>query len=680
MKSPEPLPSFVNGQEKIRAEHLKRTAYIYMRQSSAGQVAYHRESQVNQERMAQRAELLGWSGDQVQIIRSDLGQSAREAQQRQGFQEMLSAISLGQVGIIFGYEVSRLSRNNSDWYRLLEAAALFDTLIADYDGIYDLNLFNDRLLLGLKGTMSEAELHLIQLRLVAGRKRQLERGEYRQFLPTGYCRLEDGTVIQDPDERVRQTLQLIFQKFRELPSCGKLLVYLKTEKILLPRRQVSGPQRGQILWKAPAYGALYAILTMPTYAGALVYGRRQSQAGRKSRVRKALEDWKYIHQDVYPAYISWEEFLDNQRRLQANATQAKNLGASREGSALLQGLVYCAKCGRKMVTAYKPCGRYSCETARRSYGEPLCAFLNASLLDQIVIQAFFEVLQPAQLDLLEILLQKEEDERWQLEQQWQNRLRQAEYETQRAQRQYELVEPENRLVTAELERRWESSLRNLQNIQADYESFLQKPRQINLSPELKEQFRHLCQHLPQLWEQIPNLQKKELLRCLISKVIVQRQKPELVEMKIVWLSGHFSQHQFQLPIFQNRDLSDYEQMLERIHTLWQQKLSDPVIAQILTAEGFTTARSDHISPYSVQVIRIQKRWLRSSSPKIESPVGYLKVPELAQRLGVQEAWIYTQIRKGRISASDFVRFPKRKLILFPDETVLFEKILKLKQT
>jgi DNA invertase Pin-like site-specific DNA recombinase len=492
MKSPETLPSFVNGQEKIRSEHRQRMAYIYRRQSSSGQVAYHRESQINQEKMAERAEALGWLKHQLQMVRSDLGQSAREAEQRQGFQEMLSAISLGRVGIIFAYEASRLSRNNSDWYRLLEAAALFDTLIADYDGIYDLNLFNDRLLLGLKGTMSEAELHLIQLRLVAGRKHQLERGEYRQFLPTGYIRLEDGTVIQDPDERVRQTLQLVFQKFRELPSCSKLLAYLKAKQILLPRRQVCGPQRGQLLWKTPAYGALYAILTIPSYAGALVYGRRQTQPGHKNRVRKAMEDWKYIHLDVYPAYISWEEFLDNQRRLESNAAQPKSLGASREGAALLQGLVYCGKCGRKMLTTHKPCGRYSCATARRSHAEPLCTFLNAGLLDQIVVQAFFEALQPAQLDLLEILLQKQQQDYAQLQKNWQNRLAQNQYEAQRAQRQYELVEPENRLVAAELERRWENSLRALQDSQDAYERFLQEPHQLNLGPEQKKQFRHLC--------------------------------------------------------------------------------------------------------------------------------------------------------------------------------------------
>lgn len=239
------------------------------------------------------------------MLRSDLGQSGRQATERQGFQEILSQVSLGQVGVIFGYEVSRLSRNNSDWYRLLEAAALFDTLIADYDGVYDLNLFNDHLLLGLKGTMSEAELHLIQLRLVAGRKSQLERGAYRQFLPTGYLRLEDGTVIQDPNEQVRQTFHLIFEKFGKLPSCTQLLAYLKQEQILIPRRQVSAIHRGELLWKAPAYGALYEILTNPTYAGALVYGRRSAQRGETTRLRKPMAEWTYIHQEVYPGYISW---------------------------------------------------------------------------------------------------------------------------------------------------------------------------------------------------------------------------------------------------------------------------------------------------------------------------------------------------------------------------------------
>lgn len=685
MINPKTNEMFINGQAKIRAEHRNRTAYIYMRQSTAAQVIYHRESQINQERMADRARLLGWDAAHVQIIRSDLGQSGREADNRQGFQMLLTEISLGRVGIIFGYEVSRLSRNNSDWYRLLEAAAIFDTLIADYDGIYDLNLFNDRLLLGLKGTMSEAELHLIQLRLVGGRNRQLERGVYRQFLPTGYIRLADGSVIQDPNQQVRHVFQLIFEKFREVSSCGQLLSYFCEENILIPRRQVSGIHKGEILWKLPTYSALYETLTTPTYAGTFVYGRRQTQRGTTTRLRKALDEWKYIHHDVYPGYITWDEYLENQDRLRNNrpATNPANelgAGAIREGSALLQGLVYCGICGQRMATAHTYQGRYCCQMLRRQFGEPNCQWVNAACIDPVVVQAFFEALQPAQFDALVSVVERHDQQYQQVKQYWQNRLQQATYAMQRAQRQYQAVEPENRLVAAELERRWEATLRDLQATQAAYETFEQDQQPLHLSPEMRQQFQQICQTLPALWDKLANSHKKALLRSLIAKVIVHRHKSDEVEIKIIWVSGHVSLHTTHVFVHQNQNLSNYDRMLGRIQELWQQNLHDKVIAQILTAEGFTTARLHHVSPYTVQNIRMEKRWLRSSSPRIETPTGYLKVAELAQQLQVQASWLYQCIRDGRIAPDDFVRFPKRNVILIRDEPNVLEKIRQLKQT
>ena len=685
MTTNEQMKTFLNGQEKIRVSHLDRAACIYLRQSTPGQVLYNRESLVNQERMADRAQLLGWDAARVQVIRTDLGQSGREAVQRQGFQQLLSAVSLGQVGIILGYEVSRLSRNNSDWYRLLEAAAIFDTLIADYDGVYDLNLFNDRLLLGLKGTMSEAELHLIQLRLSAGRKRQLERGVYQQCLPTGYVRLNDGTVLKDPDERVRQTLDLIFTTFRELPSCGKLLNYLCRNDILIPRRQISGVHQGDILWKRPTYGALYEILTIPTYAGTFVYGRRQAQRGTMTRLRKSMDEWKYIHHDIYPAYITWENYLDNQRKLRANrplssAHPDSDAGASRQGGALLQGLVFCGKCGHRLLTAYKPYGRYCCHTAKRQYGEPVCDQFKASVIDDVVVAAFFDALQPAQLDALEQVLADQEREYAQIKQNWQHRIRQATYETQRAQRQYNAVDPENRLVAAELERRWEATLRTLQETQSAYKAFERQRSPLELSPELCDQFRHICQTLPALWDELPNSDKKELLRSLVTRVIVQREKPDQVNLKIVWVSGHFSEHSTWIAIHHLKATSHYEQLVARIHDLWQQQLDDQAIAKRLTQEGFTSARLDHISPYTVQSIRMEKRWLTSSSPKIETPTGYLKVAELAERLQVGPHWLYKRIRDGQIEPENYVRHPKRGVILIGDESHIIERIQKLKQT
>jgi len=685
MTSPENVRAFVNGHDKIRPEHLKRMAYIYLRQSTAGQVLHHRESQVNQERMADRALGLGWDPAHIHIIRSDLGQSGREADNRHGFQMLLSEVSLGHVGIIFGYEVSRFSRNNSDWYRLLEAAALFDTLIADYDGIYDLNLFNDRLLLGLKGTMSEAELHLIQLRLTAGRKRQLERGVYRQFLPTGYVRLTDGTVIQDPNDRVRQAFQLIFTKFRDLGSCRKLLIYLRQHDVLVPRRQLGGSYKGEILWKRPTQGALYEILTMPTYAGAFVYGRRQSRRGQTTRVRKPMEAWSHIHHNVYPAYITWEEYLANQKQLRMNrpmayTNDASGPGRSGDGAALLQGLVLCGKCGHRMETLYKPHGRYHCEKLSRQFGDAKCGFVKASLVDQIVVQAFFEALQPAQLDALERVVAKHQQDNQQLRQAWHTRMQQATYEVQLAQRQYQAVDPENRLVAAELERRWEVKLRGFQETEAAYTAFENALPTLNLSPELCEQFRHICQRLPMLWPQLPHATQKTLLRSLISHATIHRHKQDQVEIKIGWISGHVSSYTTQVFIHRNQNVTDYDRLVERIEQLWQQNLHDRVIAQILTAEGFTSARVNRISSYTVQAIRMEKRWLRSSSPKITAPLGYTKVDDLAQRLGVQASWLYRCLREGRILPEMYMRHPKRRLILIRDEPSVIEKIQALKQT
>ncbi len=679
-------PAFIsNGQEKIRKTHVERQAYIYLRQSTPAQVLHHRESQLNQEQMAQRARQLGWHSDQVHIIRTDLGQSGRDATRRQGFQQLLSEVSLGRVGIIFGYEVSRLSRNNSDWHRLLELTAIFDTLIADYDGIYDLNLFNDRLLLGLKGTMSEAELHLMQLRLAAGRKRQLERGEYRSYLPTGYVRLDDGSVIKDANERIRYVLDLIFAKFRDFPSCTRLLQYFADHDIHLPRRQVSGIKQGEMLWKPPQYNALYEILTIPTYSGTFVYGRRQSQRGTLTRIRKPRDEWAYIHHNIYPAYITWEEYLANQDKLQANrpvvtANSARPAGASREGNALLQGLVFCGKCGHKMATVYKPYGRYTCQTAKRQFGKAVCEIIRAEVIDEMVTEAFFEAIQPAQLDALTAMLEHQDQDYAQLEQQWQYRLQQAQYDARRAQKQHNVVDPENRLVARELERRWEVTLQNLQEVQQGFDAFKKQRPASTISTELAEQFRQICQTLPRIWEQLTPRDKKDVLRSLIAKVILQRVQSDQINVKIVWVSGHFSEHVTWISIHRNQNTSHFDQLTKRIYTLWKQGVDDPAIAQQLTKEGFTSARLDHVSRYTVQVIRMKNRWLTSSSPKIDAPEGFIKVADLATRLNIPLKWLYRRIRDGQISSDDYVRYPKRDVILIRDEPLIIEKIQKLRQT
>jgi DNA invertase Pin-like site-specific DNA recombinase len=348
------------GHRKIKPHHHQRLACVYIRQSTTEQVRHNRESQLNQERMAERASQLGWSTSQVQLITEDLGKSGHSSKQRGGFRSLLSNISLGKVGIVFCYEVSRLARNSRDWHQLLEAAALFDTLIGDYDGIYDLHHFNDRLLLGLKGTMSEAELHLLHLRMSAGRTRQLERGAYRQILPTGLVRLECGDVIKDPDEQVRQVIGLVFDTFARLKSGSQVLHYLHRENILLPRRQIRGPEAGSVVWKRPSSSAIYSILGNPAYAGAFVYGRRQTDKSqpigtRLNRPRQwmPIESWEYVHHDQYPAYISWEVFLENQRLLKANRQHKWQPDGMKQGPFVMA--VHCCRVWYFVVIAATRC-------------------------------------------------------------------------------------------------------------------------------------------------------------------------------------------------------------------------------------------------------------------------------------------------------------------------------------
>ena len=666
--------------DKITPAHRQRQAYVYVRQSTPKQVQQHQESRRNQYALIQRAIDLGWPPDRIQVIDRDLGQSGQDGQ-RPGFQDLVAAVSLGQVGIIFAYEASRLARNNTDWYTLLDLATLVGTLIADIDGVYDPRQYNDRLLLGLRGILSEAELHLLQLRMAAGRQRQIERGTYRQHLPTGLVRLADHRVIKDPDLAVQHAIELVFSRFAELGSCQKVLRNFRDDGILLPRRQRAGLHAGQLLWRKPTQAALIDILHNPAYAGAFVYGRRgphpQRRPGQARSIRRSPTDWPTIQPDVYPAYISWEQFMANQTQLADNASTfaRRARGTPRHGAALLAGLVVCGRCGYQMRVAYKPQQRYTCTQLAASYGAATCLHVDGASLEQVVVTAFFTALAPAELDLLDDVLAAQQAEQTRLAQYYADQYRRTEYEAQLAQRHYQAVDPDNRLVTAELERHWEVALQAVVEARQAAERLTSQSPPPSLSPEMRDQLRDVGQTLPVWWQQgrFTPAQQKALLRSLIRRVIITRPMPDIVEAKVVWISGAISMLKVYPPVLRQADMADYEAFVARVLALGAAGHQDQAIADRLTTEGFRSARSNRVSVSMVAEIRRARGQISLTEQfKTQAKVdGQWTIFGLAQALKVHRNWLYTRIRNGTLPAT---RHAVTGHYLIPDDPTLFAKL------
>jgi DNA invertase Pin-like site-specific DNA recombinase len=677
-------------QTKITAEHLERKAIVYIRQSSLKQVRENLGSQFTQRALVERAQSLGWHPERIEVLDGDLGQSATATAGRDAFKALAAAVALDHVGIIFGWDASRLARNNADWYQLLDLAALFGTLIADAEGVYDPRVYNDRLLLGLQGTLSEAELHMLRQRLNAGRLSKVQRGDYAQHLPTGLVRLPDKCVQKDPDAQVCQAIELVFAQFEALGSCQKVLRYFKQHGVWLPRRQSSGLHRGEVLWKQPSAAAIYEILCNPAYAGAFVHGRRPIDPSRRKPgrpatgvIRRRLHQWPYIMQNAYPAYISWTQYLANQRRMNDNATRHNarcfpGRGAAREGAALLQGLATCGHCGHVMKVVYKPGVRYLCNGLSKEFAEPACAHLDGPSIEAFVVAAFFEAIQPAQLDALEAVLAQRHREHEYLVQHYHQQVQRAQYEASLARRRYEQVDPANRLVAGELERDWEDKLRALREAQETAERFAQQPAELAVPAELCQHLLHISQTLPQLWSgaQLSHAQRKELLRSLIARVILKRLAPDRVQVKIVWISGHFSEGVVVPPIHRQIEITGYDQLLLRIRQLWQAGYTDTQIAHTLSAEGVRSARNPHLSPTTVLNIRNQQHWLSRyhqyrQATKID---GQWTVQGLATELGVDRTWLYRRLADGSLGTPYVVRWLPYGNYLIQDDSALIERL------
>jgi DNA invertase Pin-like site-specific DNA recombinase len=673
----------VSTSELITPDHLSRQALIYVRQSSPNQTMTNQESLRLQYALRQRAAEFGWPTEAVVVIDADLGQTGSTAEGRHGFQDLVTRVTLGQVGIVFSYDVTRLSRNCSDWYQLLDLCGFRRCLIGDRDGIYDPASINGRMLLGLKGQISELELHTIKARLTAGLVNKARRGELALILPVGLVRDELGRVTKHPDTEVQSRIELVFTSFLQQRSLAKVMQHLITNELPLPRRD----RFGDVAWRRATVSSVGAILRNPAYAGAFAYGRTRSvrPAPGRPAAQKPLpvDQWRVLIRDRYPAYTDWDTFQrieamirDNHTEYQRNQTR----GLPRRGQALLHGVTYCGECGHKMVVQYKGRPTYICNYLRQQNGEPVCQRLPAAAIDEHVVGQFFAALAPAELDLLDRVraeLGRTHDDLRRAREQQLERLR---YQAGLAERQFQKADPDNRLVTAELEKRWEAALRELRQAEEQQarEAVAPVPEHAPLDPATRQALVAAGSSLPEWWraDRFTREQQKALLRCLIDKVVARRAAPDRVGCRIVWRGGETSTAEVRVTTGTLHGMTNYATMEQHVLAAARRGETDEQIATTLTRAGHRSPRHDVVLPSTVKAIRLRHRILtdrRQSHPR-HIP-GKLTVPQLASRLKVSVHWVYDRIHNDTITIT---RDRQTKLYLFPDTPDTLQRLGQLR--
>jgi DNA invertase Pin-like site-specific DNA recombinase len=582
---------------KMRLCHLQRQAKVYLRQSSPRQMVEHRESLARQYALRDRAVELGWPASNVVVIDQDLGLSGRSSEDRLGFQQLLADVAQDRVGLVLALEMSRLARNSRDWHNLFDLCAVRDVLLADEDGIYDPSDINDRLILGMKGIMSEMELHVMKIRLERGRRNKAQRGELFHSVPWGYVLLPDGTVALDPDEQVRAAVQRLFDAFLQLGTAYAVVRDLRQHDVKLPTRD----GRGQLTWRLATETIVNTALHHPLYAGAYSWGRRQTQThvdptGRmtQSRHQRPAAEWTVLLHDRVAGYITWEQYLANQGLLLENQRRPATKGTPGGGSALLAGLLFCGRCGRKMQVEYRTIrqGRYCCSRRRFVATDEVCGGLPARGLDELVTQQLLQALAPAAIELSLCAIAHASEHRRQHGTQLRQNLVRATYEAERVERQYQEVEPENRLVARTLEARWEAALKH-QGAAQDACDRLEHEESIKLGAVERRELEALSRDIPMLWHapETTARERKEMLRCLIERVEVTRSGTgQQTAVAIRWAGGFQSRHELCRTVWCYEQLDNYEALLARLGALRRAGWRAPRIAEQLNAEGFQTPK------------------------------------------------------------------------------------------
>jgi DNA invertase Pin-like site-specific DNA recombinase len=671
--------------ELVKSDHLDRKAVIYVRQSTPHQVITNQESLKLQYALSERARELGWPEAAIDVIDSDLGQSGAAATHRKGFKDLVARVTLGEVGLVLSIDVTRLARNCSDWYPLLDICGHRRCLIADRDGVYDPGTPNGRLLLGLKGTISELELHTIRSRMNAGLLAKAERGELALQLPAGLVRDPSSVVTKDPNLEVQTRLSLLFETFLKVRTAAQVMRTFSSRGLALPRRD----RHGDLRWRHPTVSSVIAILKNPAYAGAFVYGRTYQkpshvpgEAPHKSP--RSQMDWRILVRDKYPAYIDWNTFEKIQAMLRDNRAEyehIKSRGIPRDGAALLHGIVYCGECGHKMAVRYKGGSQYVCNHLQVQRGVPECQNLRAAPIDAQVSAAFLHAVAPAEIDALskarKARMQSEKALRHAEEQQIE-RLR---YQAALAERQFNRADPDNRLVTSELERRWEAALLELHRAEdALAQHMASNAREPSgITQDLRAKVVALGNRLPSLWDDPATRRdhRKALLRCLIEKVVMRRGARDQAEVRIVWRGGATTDLVITLPVSSITALPRYKEMVKRICALARAGVPDDELARILTDEGHHSPwEVDKVLPITVQRIRLKHRIKVAQPRQTRWPAvaNRLTVTQLASRLRIPAKWIYIQLKRGSILA---VREQSGRF-LFPDEATALEAIRQLR--
>jgi len=648
---------------KLTAMHLERRAYVYVRQSTAMQVNEHVESTKRQYALVERAVALGWSRDDVEIVDEDQGKSGASTDGRGGFARLAESVGHGEAGAILAVEVSRLARSSMDWQRLLQLCAVTGVVVIDEQGIYDPGDRDDRLLLDLKGTMSEAELHWLRLRLVGGRLNKARRGALQLKPPTGYV-WRDGCFALDPDEAVQRTVRLIFDRFAIEPTIWSVVRWAHQTGVKFPTRIGPIDGSGEVQWRTLTMGRLSSILHNPIYAGAYAYGRRETRQVvidgeiRTRRKRLAPEEWAVRIVDAHPAYIDWETFVNNRERLRKNVSRMHGAteGAAKNGPALLAGLAICGRCGRRMRVDYsthkRSHWRYVC-VGKHDTRQQICWSVSGETIDRAVEDVFLSTMVPEEIDLTIAVEREVGEQAKSLEAQWQARLEQARYEARRAERRYKAVDPENRVVARTLEREWEARLQDLDEVERQY-SEARRVRRVDLTASDRTMLRTIARDLPAVWraESTKQADRKAMLRLVIEAVSLEPidlPTPN-TRVRIQWTTGTLDERFVDRP---GRG-STAASVLAQIQALLDEDLDNEQIAARLNDAGVLSAKRKPWAATTVEHVRHNhglrraRRLRRSVLPDRHPETGHYSMPGAARRFGVTRATVRGWVRRGLI--------------------------------